>query len=154
MKSTRLITFIVLAIFATPAFAQDKPSKQTVEAALEQWKEAVEAGKVDDIMKLYDRNAVMISTFAQVPMTKREQIAGYYKKVVTNPDIKVEIEDSHPRLFGNVAVVSGRYTLSYTQEGETISIPARFSFVYALESGKWVIVDQHSSRVPLPDEVD
>ena len=103
-------------------------------------------------MKLYDKNAIMISTFAQEPLTKHEQIIGYFKKVIVNPDIKVDIEDSHPRIFGNVAVNSGRYTLSYTQEGETVSIPARYSFVYVLQGGKWLIVDQHSSRVPLPDK--
>ena len=152
MKSTRFIAYVILlALCATPALAREKSSD--VEAALGQWKAAVEAGKVDDIMKLYDRNAIMISTFAQEPMTKREQIAGYFKKVVTNPDIKVVVEDSHTRLIGNnVAVISGRYTLSYSQEGEPISIPARFSVVYQLEGGQWLIVNMHSSRVPLPDE--
>lgn len=149
MKSlTRLFALAALLI-AAPAFAAETPS---VEAALNDWKMAVEGGNVDAIMKLYDKNAVMISTFAQEPMTKREQIKAYFKKVVPNPDIKVEIEDTHPRLYGNVAVISGRYTLSYTQEGEPVSIPARYTFVYALEGGKWLIVDQHSSRVPLPDD--
>jgi len=151
MKTVRLICLFVLSAFfiTQPALADKTPD---VGAALTQWKEAVESAKVDDIMKLYDKHAIMISTFAQNPMTDRKEIMGYYKKVVVNPDIKVEIEDSHPRVFGTIAINTGRYTLSYSQEGEPISIPARFSFVYQLQGGKWIIVDHHSSRVPLPEE--
>ena len=160
LRLTSLIAATLL--FASPVIAREAPSddkpaaksagKQDVDGALTQWKEAVEGGNVDAIMKLYEKHAIMISTFAQDPLTKREQIEGYFKRVIVNPDIKVEIEDTHPRTFGTMAVNSGRYTLSYTQEGEQVTIPARFSFVYSLEGGKWLIVDQHSSRVPLPDE--
>ena len=160
LRLTSLIAATLL--FASPVIAREAPSddkpaaksagKQDVDGALTQWKEAVEGGNVDAIMKLYDKHAIMISTFAQDPLTKREQIEGYFKRVIVNPDIKVEIEDTHPRTFGTMAVNSGRYTLSYTQEGEQVTIPARFSVVYSLEGGKWLIVDQHSSRVPLPDE--
>jgi uncharacterized protein (TIGR02246 family) len=163
MKPLRFLSLVVVAlVMASPVLAREqapedkhavpKSDKQDVQLALTQWKNAVESGSVDGVMKLYDQNAIMISTFAQNPMTKREEIRGYFKKVIVNPDIKVEIEDSHPRVFGKMAVNSGRYTLSYTQDGEPVSIPARFSFVYVLENGNWLIVDQHSSRVPLPDK--
>ena len=68
--------------------------------------------------------------------------------MVVNEGVHVEILESHPRVFGNIAVNDGRYELSYTQEGEEISIPARFTFVYQLEGGQWIIVDQHASRMP------
>ncbi len=158
MKSLILSLIAAVLLVSSPAAAREAASdvktasKEGVDAALTQWKETVETGKLDAIMKLYDRNAVMISTFAQDPLTKRSQIEEYFKRVIVNPDIQVEIEDSHPRVFGNMAANSGRYTLSYTQEGEQISIPARFSFLYVLKGDKWLIIDQHSSRVPLPDE--
>jgi len=155
LAAALLVTTPVMAREQAPEIMQNiakQSNKPDVQVALTDWKVAVESASLDDIMKLYDKHAVMISTFAQDPMTKREQIVAYFKKVVVNSDIKVEIEDSHPRVFGNVAVNSGRYILSYTEEGEPVSIPARFSFVYALEGGKWLIVDQHSSRVPLPTE--
>ena len=164
MKLLHVVAVITLALFVTsPATAREQApeyrksvtksgEKPDVQAALTAWKTAVESASLDDVIKLYDKEAIMISTFAQEPMTKHEQIVGYFKKVLPSPDIKVEIEETHPRLYGNVAVNSGRYTLSYSQEGETISIPARFTFIYTLQGGKWIIVEQHSSRVPLPDE--
>lgn len=140
---------VLLVVLSSPAMADSVPD---VKVALDQWVAAVEGGSAEKIVDLYDKDAIMISTFVQNPMTKREQLRDYYKKVVSNPDVKVEVQETHPRRFGNAAVNSGRYTLSYTQDGETVSLPARFSFTYVLEGGKWMIVDQHSSRVPLEEE--
>jgi len=151
MKLIRVLGLSIALIFsAAPVMAREQVPE--VESALVDWKNAVESASVDNIMKLYDRKAVMISTFMQNPMNRRTQLVDYYKRVVVNPDIHVEIEETHPRSFGDMAVNSGRYTLSYTQEGEEVSLPARFSFTYKLRDGKWIIVDHHSSRVPLPEE--
>jgi hypothetical protein len=133
------------AVFARPGIAATKPDMQS---ALTTWKQTVESGKLKNIMKLYDKDAIMISTFAQAPLTKRSEIEDYFKLVVVNEGVRVDILESHPREFGDMAVNSGRYELSYTQEGEEINIPARFTFVYRLEHGEWIIVDQHSSRMP------
>lgn len=144
------IRFIGLCAFllAHPAHAITFDAGQP----LKDWVAAVESGSLDAIMKLYDQDAVMISTFAQHPLTKRDQIMGYYKKVVSNPDIDVVVSESHPRLFGNMAINTGEYTLNYTQDGEPVSIPARFSFTYRLRGDAWIIVDHHSSRVPIAEQ--
>jgi len=151
MKSKMLLSgFLALLWLAAPAFAREQTPD--VDAAVLQWKTAVESGSVEEVMKLYDRKAVMISTFHQLPMTRAGDIAAYYRIVLANPDIHVEVNKTYPRIFGNFAVSSGSYTLSYTQDGEQVAIPARFSFTYILKDGKWIIVDHHSSRVPLADE--
>ncbi len=77
MKSLILSLIAAVLLVSSPAAAREAASdvktasKEGVDAALTQWKETVETGKLDAIMKLYDRNAVMISTFAQDPLTKR-----------------------------------------------------------------------------------
>ena len=164
MKLTYVVALIAFSFCAaSPAIAREQApefkssgnrssEKPDVLSALITWKTAIETGALDDIMKLYDKDALMISSFAQKPLTKRSQIEDYFKKVIANSGIKIEITDSHPLAFGNIAVNSGSYNLSYEQEGETISTPARFTFVYQLQGGRWVIVEQHSSRVPQPDE--
>ncbi len=149
MKSVFYASLAAIALlFAAPAARAGEPD---VNAALTAWKDAVESASLDDILKLYDKNAIMISTFAQAPLTTRAALTKYYKVVVGNSDIHVEITETHPRRFGTMAVNSGQYTLSYTQDGEDVVIPARFSFTYVLQGGKWIIVDQHSSRVPLAE---
>ena len=149
---------VFLLLIATPALAREQaPEAKTnnrpdVSDALAEWVAAVEGPSAENIVALYDKNAVMISTFAQAPITTRKDLLHYYKMVVSNPDVKVDVTETHARVFGNMAVNSGQYTFHYTQDGEPVVIPARFSFTYILRDGKWVIVDHHSSRVPLPDE--
>lgn len=131
-----------------PAKANATAPAPEVSSAVMDWKDAVEGTDVNAIAALYDKNAIMISTFVQAPLTTRAALIAYYKKVIANPDVRVEIEEEHPRQFGSMAVNTGRYTLSYTQEGEEVVVPARFSFTYQLQGKKWVIVDHHSSAVP------
>lgn len=139
---------IALVLFSNTAFAADAP---TVASALTTWETAVESGSIDKIMSLYDKDAIMFSVFAVKPLETPKALRDYYKKVVANPDINVNVTESHPRQFGNVAINSGLYTLSYTQDGETVTIPSRFSFTYLLKDGKWMIMDHHSSKVPLAE---
>lgn len=141
---------VAVMLVATATFAKNAQSAATppVAAALTEWKQAVESAKLEGIMKLYAKDAIMISTFAQNPLVKRSHIEDFYKKIIVNPDIKVDILESHPREFDGMATNSGRYELSYVQEGEEVSIPARFTFVYQLKGGQWIIVEQHSSRMP------
>lgn len=149
----RFVSLIMLSLiaFAAPAVArQAVPDPAT---ALDAWVDAVESGDAQNVVKLYDPKAAMISSFAQHPIYTREALFGYYKQVVSNPDVQVKVTDLHSRRFGTMAINTGEYTLSFTQEGEEVDIPARFSFVYILDGGKWMIVDHHSSRVPLPDEI-
>jgi hypothetical protein len=47
------------------------------------------------------------------------------------------------RVYGK-AVNSGYYTFSYTKDGETKSIPARYSLTYVKDG------NHHSSAVPAP----
>lgn len=146
LKNLLLGTMVLAsASFAKTAQSAASPS---VESAIKNWEQAVESAKIDAIMKLYDKDAIMISTFAQAPLTKRKQIEEFYKKITANPDIKVDILESHPRQFEGMATNSGRYALSFTQEGEEVTIPARFTFVYELKNDQWMIVEQHSSRMP------
>jgi len=140
----------LVAVWIQPVIAAESKTPE-VASALVNWKAAVESGSLDKIMALYDKDVIMFSVFAVKPLETPQELKSYYEKVVQNPDIKVAVTESHPRQFGDVAVNSGLYTLSYSQDGETVSIPSRFSFTYVLKNGKWVIVDHHSSKIPLAD---
>lgn len=149
-KASRALLFAALIGFSG-FFTQSAQSAAApdVKEALLEWKTSVEAADMDAIMALYAQDAIMISTFAQKPLTERKQIEGFFQMVVVNPDIKVEILESHPRTYDKMATNSGRYALSYTQEGEQVVVPARYTFVYKLDNGKWMVVEHHSSRMPV-----
>lgn len=141
----RFLLIAFLVVFSFAAQAADKPD---VNAALAEWVAAVKSGDAAKVVALYDKDAVFFSTFAVKPMKTQSERLSYYKKVVAEPDIEIEILESHPHVFGGVATNSGLYTFYYTQDGEPMTIPARFSFTYLFAGGKWIIIDHHSSKVP------
>jgi hypothetical protein len=53
-------------------------------------------------------------------------------------------------VYGNTAVNTGYYTFSYVNDGETKSLPARYSLTYVKNGERWLIVDHHSSALPSP----
>jgi hypothetical protein len=60
----------------------------------------------------------------------------------------VQFGDQAIRVYGDTAVNSGTYTWSFTRDGVPRSLPARYSFTYVRQAGRWMIVDHHSSVLP------
>jgi hypothetical protein len=54
------------------------------------------------------------------------------------------------RVYSSTAVNTGSYTFSYLKDGQTTTLPARYSFTFVKEGEKWIIVDHHSSVMPIP----
>jgi uncharacterized protein (TIGR02246 family) len=133
-------------LLSLPALAQDKAP--AVESALAAWVKAVEEGTVEEIVTLYDQDAMMLSAFAVDPMTSRNQLKAYFGKVVKEPNRTVDITKQDVRRFGDVASNTGLYSFYFEQDGEPVELKARFTFVYVLKNGQWKIISHHSSRVP------
>jgi hypothetical protein len=64
------------------------------------------------------------------------------------PKATVKFGEQLIRVYGNTAVNTGYYTFSFVKDGETRSIPARYSLTYVKDGNNWLIVDHHSSSVP------
>jgi len=54
------------------------------------------------------------------------------------------------RVYGDIAINSGSYSFSQLRDGRTLATPARFTMVFRNRDGRWMIVEHHSSRVPVP----
>ncbi|MGB5595525.1 MAG: hypothetical protein WBM32_14475 [Crocosphaera sp.] len=49
----------------------------------------------------------------------------------------------------NLAINSGYYTFTYSKNGRTKEVPARYSFVYQKDgNNQWEIIEHHSSALP------
>lgn len=144
MKKILLVAALLLVSVPAFAAAQTPP----VESALAAWVKAVETGTVDEIVSLYDKDAMMFSAFAIDPMTSHVQLRKYFSKVVREPNRTVDVTKQDVRQFGGVATNTGLYKFYFEQDGEPVEVPARFTFVYVLKDGKWKIISHHSSRVP------
>ena len=67
-----------------------------------------------------------------------------------NPDYKLEnfaLDDVDVRVFGGVAVVTGRSTLKASFKGKSSTSNFRYSRVYAKRRDRWEVVSQQLTRM-------
>jgi uncharacterized protein (TIGR02246 family) len=146
--ATRLaasLAFVSIAI-CTPLFAQTPSSD--VEKATEQWISAFNHKNAREIVALYAKDAVLFGTSSPVLRDKPELVWDYFKGIADLGDATISVGEHRVQVFGDVAVNTGFYTRSAVQNGKTVQSPARFTFVYQLREGKWMIVTHHSSALP------
>ncbi len=147
MKKSLLILATLSALLTqTPAWANQKSA---VEKAFSNWRTALASGNAHNVVQLYDKNAILLATLAPAPLTTQAQRLEYFGKLTAKPKMAATVDEEHIKLLdATTAVVSGLYTFSFEQDGAVVKIPARYSFVYEKEHGKWLIVEHHSSKVP------
>lgn len=173
MSTLRLLPglFLAAAVF-TPAFIHatekaaahavslpsadaaplEKENEQVVAMlnwSLNKWMAAVASRNVENILPLYDEHAILLPTVAanvhDLPAERKE----YFEHFTSKENLKGVIDEVHFRALGeNAGVASGLYTFSYSKNGQTYNVPARFTFVFEKEGNDWKIVEHHSSRTP------
>jgi uncharacterized protein (TIGR02246 family) len=121
---------------------------QDVEAATQQWITAFNRKNAKEIVALYAPDAVFFGTSSGVLRSKPELVWDYFKGIGDLGDSTIATGEHRVQVFGNVAVNTGYYTRSSTQAGKLVQNPARFTFVYQLREGRWMIVTHHSSVLP------
>ena len=125
--------------------------KEDVAAATTTWGQTLAQNDPDKIVLLYATDGVLWGTLSPTLRSDRAALREYFVgafKVL--PNLKVKFGDQLIRVYGDTAVNSGYYTFSYVKDGEPKTLPARYSFTFVKESGKWMIVDHHSSAMPAP----
>lgn len=142
MKKIAIIisfVFYTLAAFAAP--------QQEVAKAGQTWAIDLSSRNPEKIASLYDKNALLYATFSN-KIDTHQGIVKYFKNLMQKKDLRVRFTEQHIRVYHNAAINSGLYVFSYRENGKTIEVPARFTFVYSLEPTGWKIVDHHSSLEP------
>ncbi len=147
-RSLFLIVSGVLLITAFLAGAGVASDKGAVDSAYGDWRKAMSSGSAENVVELYSPKAVLLATFDAEPLTGKDRLMAYFKTLTALPKLSVKPQKSLIRIFDDVAINSGTYEFSYEKDGKTVTVPARFSFTYKLDNGKWKIIDHHSSVLP------
>jgi uncharacterized protein (TIGR02246 family) len=123
--------------------------KDDVASATKTWAEAMSAHDIEKVVSLYDPEAVLWGTRSPTLRADPVKVREYFDILKTvPPSYKATLVDQHVRVFGDMAINTGRYTFSQEENGKEVLRPARFSFVYRKSGDRWLIVDHHSSAVP------
>ena len=132
----------------TKTAAANSAATADVEAATGAWISAFNRKSTTDIVALYARDAVFFGTSSPLLRDSPELVQDYFKGLADLGNATIATGDHRVQVFGDVAISSGFYTRSSTQNGKTVQNPARFTFVYQRRDGKWMIVEHHSSALP------
>jgi len=146
-----ILIFVLVFALGAPALATAGPNED-VAAATRAWAAAYDSRDPQRAIVLYDKDAVFWGTLSPTIRDTTEEILAYFNKMPQTPHSRVTLGEQRIRVYGDMAINTGYYTFNVLRNGKRVPIPARFSFVYRLRDGRWMIVDHHSSRNPVPEK--
>ena len=153
MMQTRLAISAVVLVLSAGVSMQTATacSKEAVAGAVDRWTTVLAENNPDTIVALYSKDAVLWGTLSSTVRSDPAGLKAYFVGAFQAlPKLTVKFGEQFVRVYGDTAVNTGYYTLFYTKDGETKSIPARYSFTYVKEGNDCKIVDHHSSAMPAP----
>lgn len=145
-----LLFVLAGSLLLTGSVASAGP-KEDVGAATMKWAQTLGQNDPDKVVLLYATDGVLWGTLSPTVRADRAALRDYFVtafKVL--PSLKVTFGEQLIRVYGGTAVNTGYYTFSYIKDGETQTLPARYSFTFVKEGENWMIVDHHSSAMPVP----
>ena len=101
------------------------------------------------VTALFDDDAVLLATVANVPRTNPAGINDYFVKFLRNNPVG-QINTSTFRSGCNWLLRMGTWTVTFTDSatGAKSEVKARYTFLYQFEDGEWKIEHLHSSAMP------
>jgi uncharacterized protein (TIGR02246 family) len=147
---SRLSAVIAIAMalaFSAPGHAAPEDD---VAAVSREWAKAFAEHNVDRIVAFYSKDATVWGTNALSLRTTPEELRSFFQSTFRIPNVRITFDDQTIRVFGNVAVVAGHYTFIAGSGNQEQSTLARYSFTFLKEGERWLIIDHHSSPMPVP----
>ena len=150
---TRLAISAVVLLLSAGVSVQTATacSKEAVADAVDRWTTVLAENNPDTIVALYSKDAVLWGTLSPTVRSDPAALKAYFVAAFQAlPKLTVKFGDQLIRVYGDTAINTGYYTFSFTKDGETKSLPARYSLTYVKEGNDCKIVDHHSSAMPAP----
>jgi uncharacterized protein (TIGR02246 family) len=122
-------------------------TKNEITALFEQWNSALQTGDPDRVVACYAKDAILLPTVSAKVRHNHEEIRDYFVHFLAKKP-NGRIDEGNIRIFGDLAINSGLYTFSLTENGASVEVGARFTFVYQKQQSGWVIIEHHSSVLP------
>lgn len=157
MKMNLKLKFFLLIIclfsLNTLTFAAASPISKDVEAAYQNWCRAIGVAKGNPavVVKYYAPKAILLPTLSpKIMFNLNSGLDAYFKGFTAHQDIQCTTNKLITQVYGDIAINSGLYTFTYTDDSKNrVVIPARFTFVYQKLGSEWLIVNHHSSKIPV-----
>jgi uncharacterized protein (TIGR02246 family) len=148
-RSIAMLCALTLAVIAGEVWAG--PVEEVVQIAGPRLR-ALQEGDVDAYTAAYADNAVFNSSLSGFRIEGREAIRAYFTELFQiYPRRRAFVRQQAVRAYNDDLVISNSYAVFNVtdQQGKVTSLQLRSSVVWAKLGGRWQIVDQHTSRLPV-----
>jgi uncharacterized protein (TIGR02246 family) len=145
---TALLAILVAGVTAEPWAG---PVEEVVQIAGPRV-QALEQGDVDAYVAAYADNAVFQSSLTAFRIEGKEAIRTYFTELFQlYPKRRVLPRQPTVRAYNDDLVIQNGYSVLYltNQNGQVSTHHLRSSVTWAKTGGRWQIVDQHTSRLPI-----
>ena len=147
------VTALLVAITPLFSFAQTEKAEKEVAETTDIWLDTVTSGSeevVDKVVALYAENGLLWGTVSEQVRDTPAEIRDYFEYFAMLPELSASSYKGCVRMYDeNLAINSGYYTFTYTKDGQTKEVPARYSFTYHKDNkNQWEIIEHHSSALP------
>lgn len=133
---------------ATAPAAPAAPAQQQIAALFNDWNAALATGDPQKVADLYAPDAVLLPTVSNKVRHSRAEIVDYFTKFLQSKPQGVIQDETVNVLDPTTALNTGVYEFTLTKDGRRQQVRARYTYVYELRDGKWLIVNHHSSAMP------
>jgi uncharacterized protein (TIGR02246 family) len=111
------------------------------------WNKALQTGNPDNVVACYAEDAILLPTVSAKVRHNHHEIRDYFVHFLAKKP-RGRIIEQNIRIYDNIAINSGLYTFSLTENGDQADVAARFTFVYQQYDDSWLIIEHHSSILP------
>ena len=126
------------------------PSKARIRRLFDRWNAAVLTEDPEKVADLYARDAVLLPTLSPEIRTTRKGIVDYFEGFLAKHPSGEEIRSVVKVLDPRTAIDTGIYRFTFhNADGTTTEVDARYTFVYEKRHGTWLIINHHSSLMPV-----
>ena len=146
-----IMRILVSALFAVaviipPALAG---KREDAYAGVERWSAAFNSGDVEQIVRMYTDDALVLGTLSPGMTSRPDDLRAYFK-AAADAKLQVKLGDHLAVALAKDAVaIAGFYDFSRpAADRQPVVVPARFSFVMVEKDGIWKIAHHHSSVRP------
>ena len=148
-RSIVLLSTLILMSLGLPAWAS--PAEEVAQIAGPRLKDLHE-GDIDAYTAAFADNAVFQSALSPFRVEGKEAIRAHFTQLFQMyPARRVFVRQPTTRVYNDDLVVSNNYSVLYLtdQKGQVSTLALRTSVTWAKVGGRWQIVDQHGSRIPV-----
>jgi hypothetical protein len=117
---------------------------------LKKWMKLINEGNVEELLSLYDEEAVLIPTFSNRILNSPEKIREYFEKLAAREELSIALHEKTlivQQVDNDKHSLCGIYCWRFMQDEELLSFEARFSYVIDTSRPR-PIIHHHSSQIP------